>query len=114
MNFKTQQLADIQNVFFNLDEFGETCSLRGVTLDCVVNSDLNQNAKKSVGVLGFNTGLLDYDVEVFYRSADFPYRLVEGENVYFESATIPPNNFYVVKSVENMGVVQLQLSDKMS
>lgn len=114
MNFKTQQLADIQSVFFNLDEFGESCSLRGVVLDCVVNSDVNDDAVKSTGAVGFNAGLFDYNLEIFYRSSDFPYRFVEGENVYFESAAITLNNFYVVKCVENMGVVQLQLTDKMS
>lgn len=114
MGFKAQLDLDVVNTFINPDEFAESCILEGITFNCVVNSDDIEDRRKSTGQLGYDTGLFEFRVEIFFKTSDFPYRLVEGQQVVFSSNDIASQPFYVSKCIENMGVIQLGLTSTMS
>lgn len=98
MSFKDQITLDINQVFFNSDEFTETHLLHGATINCMISSnDIHGRSFNKVDE--FNDGLIQYDVEVIYKWVDYPYRLANGERITFDDVPYLVFNFAVDSGV---------------
>lgn len=108
MSFKDQLAKDIENVFFNTNEFAESCTLDGVQLKCINDSDINEE-RGFDRAHSFDDGLIQVEVVIFFKTADFPYRLVKGVQVEFNNETRD-----VVEVKSNAGVTELKLGAVLS
>jgi len=64
MNFKDILENDIQNIFLNLEEFGETHNLNGTDVICVTDEDSFQE-KEISGKLTIESGFYKEGITVF-------------------------------------------------
>lgn len=100
MSFKEQIQKDLDNVFFNLDEFGELHRIEGVEIAVVVDSDQLNKLKK-----GQILGLIEADMLIMGRAVDFPDYLEPGRLL-----NVDGRELIVAKSGEDMGLVEVALS----
>lgn len=99
MNFKEQIQKDLDNVFFNLDEFGELHRIEGVEIAVVIDSDQLNKLKK-----GQILGLIEADMLIMGRAVDFPDYLEPGRLL-----NVDGRELIVANSGEDMGLVEVAL-----
>lgn len=99
MSFKEQIQKDLDNVFFNLDEFGELHYIEGVEIAVVIDSDQLNKLKK-----GQILGLIEADMLIMGRAADFPDYLEPGRLL-----NVDGRELIVANSGEDMGLVEVAL-----
>lgn len=99
MTFKDIISTDIKNVFLNLDEFGETHTIEGAEVTCIVDDDtLQQQAIKSA------TGTYLGKKLIHVARADLLGRPAVGANLKFDGKT------YTVKDcINNDGILSITL-----
>ena len=100
MSFKEQIQKDLDNVFFNLDEFGELHRIEGVEIAVVIDSD-QLNKLKKCQILG----LIEADMLIMGRAVDFPDYLEPGRLL-----NVDGRELIVANSGEDMGLVEVALS----
>lgn len=103
MSFKEQVAADIDNVFFNMDEFGSVHNVNGVELSIVLYDDTN-NVHEGGSIRNYD-GLSSDTPALAIRRDDLGEKLpAYGQNFKLDG------KLYKVKSVsDEMGVVHIQL-----
>ena len=99
MSFKEQIQKDLDNVFFNLDEFGELHRIEGVEIAVVIDSDQLNKLKK-----GQILGLIEADMLIMGRAVDFPDYLEPGRLL-----NVDRRELIVANSGEDMGLVEVAL-----
>lgn len=99
MSFKEQIQKDLDNVFFNLDEFGELHRIEGVEIAVVIDSDQLNKLKK-----GQLLGLIEADMLIMGRAVDFPDYLEPGRLL-----NVDGRELIVANSGEDMGLVEVAL-----
>lgn len=99
MSFKEQIQKDLDNVFFNLDEFGELHRIEGVEIAVVIDSDQLNKLKK-----GQILGLIEADILIMGRAVDFPDFLEPGRLL-----NVDGRELIVANSGEDMGLVEVAL-----
>lgn len=99
MSFKEQILKDLDAVFFNLDEFAELHRVEGVQIAVVVDNDQLNKLKK-----GQILGLVEADMLLMGREADFPARLEPGRLL-----NVDGREMLVANSGKDMGLVEVAL-----
>ncbi len=99
MSFKEQIQQDLDNVFFNLDEFGELHRIEGVEIAVVVDSDQLNKLKK-----GQILGLIEADMLIMGREVDFPAYLEPGRLL-----NVDGRELIVANSGKDMGLVEVAL-----
>lgn len=99
MSFKEQIQKDLDNVFFNLDEFGEVHRIEGVEIAVVIDSDQLNELKK-----GQILGLIEADTLIMGRAVDFPDYLEPGRLL-----NVDGRELIVANSGEDMGLVEVAL-----
>lgn len=99
MSFKEQIQKDLDNVFFNLDEFGELHRIEGVEIAVVIDSDQLNKLKK-----GQILGLIEADMLIMGRAVDFPDYLEPGRLL-----NVDGRELIVANSGEDMGLVEVAL-----
>jgi len=99
VSFKEQIQKDLDNVFFNLDEFGELHRIEGVEIAVVIDSDQLNKLKK-----GQILGLIEADMLIMGRAVDFPDYLEPGRLL-----NVDGRELIVANSGEDMGLVEVAL-----
>lgn len=99
MSFKEQIQKDLDNVFFNLDEFGELHRIEGVEIAVVIDSDQLNKLKK-----GQILGLIEADMLIMGRAVDFPDYLEPGRLL-----NVDGRELIVANSGEDMGLIEVAL-----
>lgn len=99
MSFKEQIQKDLDNVFFNLDEFGELHRIEGAEIAVVIDSDQLNKLKK-----GQILGLIEADMLIMGRAVDFPDYLEPGRLL-----NVDGRELIVANSGEDMGLVEVAL-----
>lgn len=74
MSFKDELAADLDEVFFNAEEFASEHSVEGKTILCIVESDSRQPSDK-----GGAYALSEADFVLHAKTADMPPRKESGE-----------------------------------
>ena len=74
MSFKDELAADLDEVFFNAEEFASEHSVEGKTILCIVESDSRQPSDK-----GGAYALSEADFVLHAKTADMPPRKEAGE-----------------------------------
>lgn len=99
MSFKDQILKDLDNVFFNLDEFAEMHRVEGAHIAVVVDNDQLNKLKK-----GQILGLVEADMLLMGRESDFPANLEPGRLL-----NVDGRELIVANSGKDMGLVEVAL-----
>lgn len=100
MGFKEQLQKDLDNVFFNLDEFAELRRVEGQKIPVVVDDDQLTNLKK-----GQILGLVEADMLLMGRESDFPANLEPGRLL-----NVDGREMVIANSGKDMGLVEVALS----
>lgn len=102
-SFKEQLEADINDVFFNMDEFGSVHDVNGVELPVVIHEDVN-NAHEGGSNRNFDGLSSDSPIVAIKREGLGEKLPAYGQNFKLDG------KLYKVKSVsDEMGVVHIQL-----
>lgn len=99
MNFKEQILQDLDEVFFNLDEFAEYHRVEGVKIAVVMDNDQLNKLKK-----GQILGVIEADMLLMGRENDFPSDLEPGRLL-----NVDGREFIISNSGKDMGLVEVAL-----
>lgn len=99
MTFKERIQQDLDTVFLNLDEFGETHRIEGKEISVVMNND-EMNALKKGQILG----LVEADVVIFAKAEDLPRDLDPGRLL-----NVDGRELIVVKAYRHMGLAEVAL-----
>ena len=99
MSFNDDILADIGEVFLNLDEFAEEHKVEGKKITLVMNNDQLETLKK-----GQILGLVEADILIFAKEEDLPTDLEPGRFL-----NVDGRELIVVKSGRNMGLAEVAL-----
>lgn len=99
MTFKERIQQDLDTVFLNLDEFGETHRIEGKEISVVMNND-EMNALKKGQILG----LVEADVVIFTKVEDLPRDLDPGRLL-----NVDGRELIVVKAYRHMGLAEVAL-----
>lgn len=99
MSFKDDILADIGDIFLNLDEFAEEHKVEGKKIPLVMNNDQLETLKK-----GQILGLVEADMMIFAKVEDLPDDLDPGRFL-----NVDGREMIVVKAGRNMGLAEVAL-----
>ena len=99
MSFKDFAAADIDNVFFQTDEFAECVIIDGREVPIITDNDA-LNGKSEV----YTAGLSEGEQLIFIKQKDLLRRPMEGEQM-----TINGKQWYVRHSLLNMGVYEIRI-----
>jgi hypothetical protein len=97
--FKDQVVKDIELVFLNLDEFGETHEVEGREITIVIDDDALITRK------GAELGVAESSLLIFARCEDLPERKAPGSAI-----NIDGREYIVDDWTESTGVAQIALS----
>ena len=100
MSFKEQIMADLDAVFLNLDEFAELHRVEGKEIAVVMDNDQMNKLKK-----GQILGLIEADILLMGKEADFPAELEPGRMVNLDG-----REMLIVNSGRDLGLVEVALS----
>ena len=100
MSFKEQIMADLDAVFLNLDEFAELHRVEGKEIAVVMDNDHMTKLKK-----GQILGLIEADILLMGKEADFPAELEPGRMVNLDG-----REMLIVNSGRDLGLVEVALS----
>lgn len=99
MDFKTMVASDLQEVFLNLDEFGEEHEIDGNIVVCVIDSD---GLREKQG--GTSKALSEADKMIYARIEDLPFQKGYGDTLMVDG--VP----YIVNTWdEDMGIATISL-----
>ena len=99
MSFKDDILADLDEVFLNLDEFAEEHTIEGKKISVVMNNDQLETLKE-----GQILGLVEADMVIFAKAEDLPRDLDPGRFL-----NVDGRELIVVKAGRNMGLAEVAL-----
>lgn len=99
MDFKEQIKNDLETVFLNPAEFGETHRIEGVKVVCVIDDDALQELKK-----GQILDVVEADMLIMARAADLPRDLDPGRLM-----NVDGKEMIIVKSGNDMGLAEVAL-----
>ena len=99
MSFKEDILADLDEVFLNLDEFAEEHTIEGKKISVVMNNDQLETLKE-----GQILGLVEADMVIFAKVEDLPRDLDPGRFL-----NVDGRELIVVKAGRNMGLAEVAL-----
>jgi hypothetical protein len=99
MDFKDAIAADIDNVFFNTNEFAENAMIDGKSVPIILDDDALQG-KSDVYAMGLSEG----DRLIFIKEKDLRRLPQPGEQM-----TIGDKQWYVRHAVSNAGVFELRI-----
>ena len=99
MTFKGQAADDINNVFFNTDEFAEYAEVDGKTVPIIIDNDA-LNGKTELYAFGLSAG----EQLIFLKEADLGRLPQIGEQI-----TINGKQWYIKHSLANAGVFEIRI-----
>ena len=99
--FTEMVAADRDDIFLNLDEFGERHRIEGKTITAVLDESKNGESGAD------SIGLAEYDLVVFAKSEDLPKRRPAGE-----SLNVDGREFSIVAWREDCGIAEIQLAQQ--
>jgi hypothetical protein len=102
MGLKEAMAEDIDNVFFNKDEFAETAIIDGKPVPIITDNDA-LNRKSEIYAMGLAEG----EQLIFIKEKDM-FRLPQPK----EQMTINDKQWYVKHSINNAGVFELRIGRK--
>lgn len=107
MSFKEQIERDIDDVFLNLDEFGETHRVEGKEINVVVDDDTLEKLAK----VGDNRslGMVEADMILMAKESDLPKDLEPGRLI-----NVDGREMIIVNTNKHMGLVELALRQNRS
>lgn len=100
MNLKSLIAADIDNVFFNPDEFGEYHDIGGQKILCIVDEDIGE--ARSSRVAEQYDGIYSIKKLVHVRKCDLPKRPKYDDRIRFDGKP-----YLVIECTENAGVYEI-------
>ena len=104
MSLKDEILSDIDNVFFDLDEFGELHTIDGKSFVCMIDDDALKIRSGSNDLSVSESTLL-----LFAKESDLPTRKVAGDDIIIDG------RIYIVDDWKiNLGVVEVALHQNVS
>lgn len=106
MTVREHWLDDVENVFFDVDEFAETHTVNGKEMPCVIdNFELIDRERKYKGYKGEHAdGIYTKQVLFFVRASDFGALPAIGRNV-----VVDKKNYIVTDAVNEGGSYSLTL-----
>lgn len=106
MTVKEHWLDDIENVFFDVDEFAEVHTINGVEMPCVIdNYEMLDRERKFAPYKGeYFDGLSTKQVLFFVRASDFGALPSIGRRI-----TVDKKNYIVTDAVDEGGAYSLTL-----
>ena len=102
MTLKKIMASDVQDLFFNLDDFAETHEVEGAEIDIVIDRDELQKKKIELGIT-------EGDILFYARKDDLPKRKSPGAFINLDG-----REYILVDWVENLGVSCLTLKQNRS
>jgi len=99
MSFKDIVAADIDNVFFQTEEFAETVSIDGKDVPIVLDNDVLQGLSELYAM-----GLAEGEQFIFIKEKDMNRLPKPGDQLQKEG-----KNWYVRHAVSNMGVFAIRI-----
>ena len=99
MSLKEVIASDIDDVFFDTDEFAEIATVDGKPVPIILDNDA-LNGKSEL----YTAGLSEGEQLIFIKQKDMLRRPMEGEQI-----TINGKQWYVRHSLLNMGVYEIRI-----
>ena len=99
MSLKDVIASDVDDVFFDTDEFAEEAIVNGKPVPLIPDNDA-LNGKSDVYAAGLSEG----EQLIFIKEKDLPRRPMEGEQI-----TINNQQWYVRHLLSNMGVFEIRI-----
>lgn len=99
MTFKEELKADIDNVFLNLDDFGEEHTIEGKTLICMFD---DEELKERQGTN--DLAVSESSIILFAREQDLPKRRVAGDNIVIDGKVYVIDDWKI-----NLGMIEAAL-----
>lgn len=103
MTLKEQIAGDVQELFFMLEDFGETHKVEGKSIDVVIDNDALTKLKTESGYLA------DANLLLYARSEDLPKRRAPGNPLNLDG-----KECIIEDWTENKGVSAVALQQKRS
>lgn len=101
--FKDMLAAD-RAIFLNVDEFGETHTVEGKSIEVVLDDDIQYDSKH-----GEDIGLAEADLALYARDEDLPVRRATGE-----ALNIDGKEYTIVSWRTDYGVAVVYLAHQTS
>lgn len=103
--FKSQVRNDIKHVFINSLEFADWRDIDGVSVLCVLDADIIQerNARTQAD---YAEGVFEEEILLYVEETDLPHRPVRDQTM-----TVDNRRYYVRHVAENMGVLEVTLTE---
>jgi hypothetical protein len=102
--FRSEVESDIEKVFTNLDDFGETHLVDGKETACVIAPDERIQLAK-----GYALGVAEASLTLYAKQGDLPKRMEAGEKL-----TVDHKIYSVVRWSEHMGMAEVVLTQNRS
>lgn len=99
--FTEMVAADRDDIFLDLDVFGERQRIEGKTITAVLDESENEESGAA------SIGLTEYDLVVFAKAEDLPKRRPVGE-----SLNVDGREFSIVAWREDCGIAEIQLAQQ--
>lgn len=100
MNFKDTVLNDINDVFFNSDEFAESHNIDGRVVSCIVDNDrLMERSKKEFD------GIYVGEMLIFVKATDIGRELTQGMPLIVDN-----KQMYIFSVREDDGIYEIILN----
>lgn len=108
--FKDYLSYDLDNVFFNIDEFAEPHNVNGQSMDIIIDDDeLKERQQNRNKFLEDPQGVYNADVLFYVKKSDFGEKPEVMENLWLDNEL-----YQVVDAVENNGVLEITLMGRYS
>ena len=101
-SFKEQLQSDIQNIFLNLNEYGEHHIIEGREIVCVITDDTSKEGSSSLG-------MAEADLVVYAMPKDLPARKSPGA-----SLNVDGREYIVTDWSVDAGIAQVTLQQNRS
>lgn len=100
MTFKEQITEDIENIFFNVDEFGAVHKINGIEYTIVVDNQslLERQLKDEIENIFLG------DILFFIKESDLGYIPIADDRINFDGL-----NYQVSKVTQNFGILEIIL-----
>ena len=105
MNLKEQITADIENVFLNVDEFGEYHRIEGKKVLVIVDTDKLAEISLNSKMKGQILDLSEADLLITGKTEDLPKSLDAGASVNYDG-----REMIVKYSSSSMGMTEIALA----
>lgn len=104
--FKDQVFKDLEQVFFNIDEFADWHYIgqQATKIKCIIDTTENTTRSYNKGS-SFGDNIFNCDMVVRYQFKDWPHNLTSVHEVYFDKV-----KYEVVRFSVEAGIVELRLN----